>query len=632
MKSEKINYKIYDSQLLAVKTIANNIINAILEKQKLNQHLVLGLATGNTPILLYQEIVSRYKAEKLSFKNVVCFNLDEYYPIAKEAPQSYWAFMHHHLFNHVDIPAENINIPDGKHPKEHIKIYCQEYDQKIKQYGGIDIQILGIGNNGHIGFNEPGSSFYSRTRMIHLEYDTMFINSADFSSLKSMPQFALTAGIATILEAKKIILMAWGSRKAKVIAQAVEDSITEALPASILQTHANCTFYLDKFASSELSSIKRPWLTKSVQWDKAMIKKAVIDLCFLLKKPILSLTTQDYLENGLSELIVELGTEAYQLNLEVFYQLRDAITGWPGGKDTTLPNHPERSHPYPKKIIIFSPHPDDDIISMGGTFIRLHQQGHDVHTAYQVSGNIAVHDDFVLRSLELINDYNKLFGNNNQQNEATYKAQTNFIKSKSDTQFDSSEILKIKGIIRKSEALSTCRYVGIPDKNVHFLNLPFYETGKIEKNAPTQADIEITKKLLNDVQPQQVYCAGDLADPHGTHKVCLELVIKALKEIKQEEPEGWIKNCWLWLYKGAWQEWAIDEIEMAVPMSPEQVVQKRLGIYNHQSQKDIVPFMGSDSREFWQRAEDRNKDTAEQFALLGLTKYSAMEAFVKYNF
>ena len=631
--TEKINYKVFSHQNEANRIIAEDIVMAILERQKLNQNFVLGLATGNSPIGIYKELIRIYKERNLSFKNVITFNLDEYYPISREAQQSYWTFMHQHLFNYIDIPPENINILNGKHPKENIKDYCAQFDAKIKSYGGIDFQILGIGQNGHIAFNEPGTSFYSKTRMIHLEYNTLLANSGDFPNLKSMPQFALTVGINTILDAKKIVLIAWGSSKANVIAGAIEGQITESLPASVLQKHNDCTFYLDSMAASELNSIKRPWLSKSVIWDKKMIKNAVIDLCFKLQKSILSLTTQDYLENGLTELIVESNSEAYQINLDVFYQLRDTITGWPAGKpNAVLPAHPERSKPFPKKVLIFSPHPDDDIISMGGTFARLHQQKNEVHVAYQVSGNIAVKDEFALRSLEFLKGYQNLFSPNDTILINSINTNINFLKNKSETSLDNKELLNIKGLIRKSEALATCRYVGISEENIHFQNLPFYETGKITKDPHSETDINITIELLNKVQPQQVFCAGDLADPHGTHKVCLEVVIAALKKIKISEPDGWIKNCWLWLYKGAWQEWDIAEIEMAVPMSPEQVTEKRFGIYNHQSQKDMVPFLGTDNREFWQRAEIRNKETADKYALLGLTKYAAMEAFVRFYF
>ena len=632
--NEKINVKIYETPLEASQRIAREIVDEILLKQKKNQKILIGFATGNSPILLYKEIVKIYKNEKLSFSNVIGFNLDEYYPILKTAPQNYWNFMHEHLFNHVDVLAENIHIPNGEWAKEEIKDKCLEYEELIHPFGGIDIQILGIGLNGHIGFNEPGSSFYSKTRLIHLDYNTRLAHVGYFSSINAVPIFAITAGIDTIMHSKKIYLLAWGLDKSKVVAKAVENNITEQLPASVLQRHHNCTFILDNLAASELTSVKKPWLMNTVEWTPALIKRAVIDLSFNLKKSILSLTTNDYLQNGLSELLAENGGESYQLNLSVFYQLRDTITGWPGGKpNVVIPAHPERSEPFPKKVIIFSPHPDDDIISMGGTFIRLHEHGHNVHVAYQTSGNIAVTDEFAQRFINFGENFIDIIKlESSKESKINIQDLKKSLENKVTGQKDAEIIRQIKGLIRRCEAAATCKYVGLKDDQIHFLNLPFYETGEIIKNPYSEKDILITINLLNKIQPQQIYCAGDLADPHGTHKVCLEVVFESLRRIKQQNPNSWIKDCWVWLYKGAWQEWGIEEIEMAIPMSPEQVIQKRFGIYIHQSQKDIVPFKGSDNREFWQRVETRNADTANKYALLGLTKYAAMEAFVRWHF
>ncbi|MBS1592312.1 MAG: glucosamine-6-phosphate deaminase [Bacteroidetes bacterium] len=627
---EKIPVKIFDTPKQGSINAAKEIAALIKEKQKKGQDCILGLATGSTPITLYAELVRMHKEEGLSFKNVITFNLDEYYPLQKEALQSYWSFMHRHLFNHVDIDPANIHIPNGQWPKEEIKKYCQKYDQLIEAVGGIDLQILGIGNNGHIGFNEPGSSIYSKTRLVSLENSTRIANSFEFQNISQVPRMAITMGISTILKAKRILLMAWGM-KAPIIAKSVEGFVTEQIPASILQQHNDCTFIIDKNAATELTRIKSPWLTGEVEWDAKTIKRAVTHMALKMNKPVLSLTTLDYNENGLGDLLVEKG-EAYEINLQVYYMLRDSITGWPGGKpNAVIPNHPERSAPHPKKCLIFSPHPDDDIISMGGTFMRLHDQGHDVHVGYQTSGNIAVTDEFVTRFLDFAVGFENMFGIDNKKTEDVLNEARNFLSTKKLNEVDTSEIRNIKGLIRRCEAKATCRYVGLKDENAHFLNLPFYETGTIQKKPMGEEDIKITMEFLNKLKPHQIYCAGDLADPHGTHKVCLDIIFESMKRLKANG-EKWVKDCWVWLYKGAWQEWDIADIEMAIPMSPDQVMKKRFGIFIHQSQKDMVPFQGTDNREFWQRAEDRNANTANLYANLGLTKYAAMEAFVRWHY
>lgn len=627
---EKIEVKIYPTAKLAAQYTAQQIAELIKEKQQKGDKCVLGLATGSTPISLYAELVRLHREEGLSFKNVISFNLDEYYPIDKDAYQSYWSFMHRHLFNHVDIDPANIHLPNGNAPKEDMKKYCESYEQAIETVGGIDLQVLGIGQNGHIGFNEPGSSILSKTRLINLENSTRIANSYEFENISKVPRLAVTMGIGTILKAKKIVLMAWGN-KAAIVAKSVEGNVTESIPASILQQHNNCTFIVDEPASAELTRIKSPWLTGDCVWTNAMVKRAVVYLALKLNKSVLSLTAVDYTENGLSDLLVEKG-DAYELNLQVFYMLRDTITGWPGGKpNSVIPAHPERSEPHPKKCLIFSPHPDDDIISMGGTFMRLHDQGHEVHVAYQTSGNIAVTDEFVTRFIDFAVGFEEMFGMDNSKSEAQLKAAEQFIATKKKDQMDTNEIRAIKGLIRRGEAKATCRYVGLTEDRWHFMNMPFYETGAIEKKPLGEEDIVITMELLQKLQPHQIYCAGDLADPHGTHRVCLEAVFEALRRLKTAG-EPWVNHCWVWLYKGAWQEWDIAEIEMAIPMSPDQVKKKRFGIFIHQSQKDMVPFQGSDNREFWQRAEDRNANTANLYAALGMTKYAAMEAFVRWHF
>ncbi|WP_121355298.1 glucosamine-6-phosphate deaminase [Flavisolibacter nicotianae] len=628
---ERIPVHIFPTLEKGSQAAAKEIAKLIRQKQQSSQPCVLGLATGSTPKSLYAELVRMHREEGLSFQNVITFNLDEYYPIDRDAWQSYNTYMHRNLFQHIDIDPANIHIPNGELPKESVKEHCAAYEKQIDDAGGIDLQILGIGNNGHIGFNEPGSSIHSRTRLINLENSTRLANAYEFANISEVPRLALTMGISTILKAKKIILLAWGPAKAPVVQKAVEQNVTESVPASLLQTHGDCSFYLDEAAASELTRYKSPWLTGEITWTPKMIKKAVVNMALKLGKPVLSLTNNDYNEFGLGDLLVEEG-DAYEINLRVYYMLRDSITGWPGGKpNATIPAHPERSEPYPKRVVIFSPHPDDDIISMGGTFQRLHDQGHDVHVAYQTSGNIAVTDEFVTRFLDFAVGFEEIAGINSDKSEKIFEDVRSYLAQKKSNQVDTPFIRGVKGLIRRCEAKATCRYVGIKEEGIHFLNLPFYETGTIEKAPMGEADIQLTIDLLREVKPHQVYAAGDLADPHGTHKVCLDIVFEALRRIKADG-DDWVDDCWLWLYKGAWQEWNIDEIEMAVPMSPDQVMQKRYGIFIHQSQKDMVPFQGSDAREFWQRAEERNAATAALYAQLGLTHYAAMEAFVRWHY
>ena len=634
---EKIPVKIFTSSVDGSFYVAQQIANLIKQKQQEGSNCVIGLATGSSPKTLYAHLVKMHKEDGLSFKNVITFNLDQYYPMDKDALQSYHYFMRKNLFEHTDINPQNYHLPDGMITKENVKEHCLSYEQQIEEAGGLDLQILGIGTNGHIGFNEPGSGIYTKTRLTTLDNSTRLANSYEFGNMTEVPRMAITMGISTILKSKKIILMAWGQAKASVIKKAVEDDDTEDVPASLLQNHDDCTFIIDETAASALTRFKSPWLTGECDWTDKMIKKAVVNLAMQLKKPVLSLTNNDYNDNGLSDLLVEKG-DAYEINLHVFYLLRDSITGWPGGKPTDQrTTHPERHEPFPKKAILFSPHPDDDIISMGGTFMRLHDQGHDVHVAYQTSGNIAVTDEFVTRFIDFAVGFENMFDIDETKSKKILDEAIAFLKTKKSTEKDTAEIRAIKGLIRRCEAKATCKYVGLTNEQIHFQNLPFYETGTIEKNPMGEEDVLITIALLQKIQPHQIYCAGDFADPHGTHKVCFDVVIEALKRLKMESGKlkvehSWINDCWLWLYKGAWQEWDITEIEMAIPMSPDQVVKKRSGIFIHQSQKDSVPFQGSDSREFWQRAEERNANTAQLYAQLGLTQYAAMEAFVRWEF
>jgi glucosamine-6-phosphate deaminase len=626
---ENIGTVIYENSTSASQAVAREISDLIRVKQSQNQPCILGLATGSSPKGLYTELVRLHKEEGLSFKNVVSFNLDEYYPMEQDSVNSYVRFMKELLFNQIDILPENIYIPDGTLSKEEIANYCANYEAKIEALGGIDLQILGIGGNGHIGFNESGSLQNSKTRLVALDHITRVAASNDFSGLDQTPRTAITLGVKKIMEAKRVILIAWGERKANIIKASVEGPVTNLVPASFLQEHTNASFVLDIEAASKLTRTNTPWLVEKIVWTDKLIRKAVLGLALHLKKPILMLTDADYIENGMSDLLADSGP-AYDINIKIFNKLQNTITGWPGGKPYADDSkRPERAEPQKKRVLIFSPHPDDDIISMGGTFKRLHEQGHEVHVGYQTSGNIAVADDEAIRFASFVCDYNDKFGIKSPEAEKIYKKAIKFLKNKKASEIDIAEVRYIKGLIRKGEARSTCFYVGIPEEQIHFMELPFYETGTIEKNPIGEIDIQITMDLIDKIKPHQIYAAGDLADPHGTHKVCLDTVFEAIKRLK---PKNFMSDCWVWLYRGAWQEWGIDEIEMAVPMGPDQVLEKRKGIFKHQSQKDGVVFQGADSREFWQRAEDRNKETADLYDKLGLSHYKAMEAYVRWEY
>jgi glucosamine-6-phosphate deaminase len=618
---EKIHNVIFESSQEPSILVAQEIADLIRSKNDLNQPCVLGLATGSSPIKVYEELVRLHKEEGLSFANVVTFNLDEYYPMDKNNIQSYYYFMHEHLFNHVDIPPENINVPKGKISSEDLYQYCIDYEMKIKNFGGLDFQLLGIGRTGHIGFNEPGSHFNSRTRSITLDHITRVDAAPSFLGIDNVPRTAITMGIGTVRSAKRIVLLAWGANKAEVLKKTIEGDITSHVPATYLQEHDNTTFILDRGASSELTRVKTPWLVTSCVWTDALKLKAVVWLSELTQKPILKLTDKDYNNNGMSGLLTEEGT-AYDLNIKMFNKLQHTITGWPGGKpnaDDT--NRPERATPERKRVIIFSPHPDDDVISMGGTFERLVEQGHDVHIAYQTSGNIAVSNEEALKFAEI----SKALNSNSQESEKIIA----FLNQNKETVADSIEVRQLKGLIRRSESLAATRYLGLDDANVHFLDLPFYETGTIKKNNLSQDDLDIMCNLIEHIKPHQIYAAGDLADPHGTHKVCLDALFESLDKLKHN---AYMDDCWVWLYRGAWHEWESYQIEMAVPMSPDQVLKKRHAIFYHQSQKDGVMFQGDDSRQFWVRVEDRNRLTAKKYNDLGLADYAAIEAFKRYHF
>lgn len=625
---EKVPTHIYESSIEASLQIAKNIADRIREKQNQGADFVLGLPGGHSPQTIYQELIRLHKEDGLSFRNVVVFNIYEFYPLALQS-NSNLRLLKESFLDYVDIDPNNIYSPDGLAPKEEILNYCRDYEQKIQKLGGIDYLLLGLGRSGNIGINIAGSSLNSQTRLILLDIQSKKEAVNTFGSVDLVPPSAVTMGVSTIMKAKEIALIAWGEDKSKSVKDVVEGVITDAVPASCLQAHQNASAYVDLNSAFELTRINHPWLVTSCDWTNKLIRRAIVWLCFKVNKPILKLTNKDYQDNGLGELLALYGS-AYNVNIKIFNDLQHTITGWPGGKpnaDDT--NRPERANPYPKKVIVFSPHPDDDVISMGGTFRRLVDQKHDVHVAYQTSGNIAVGDEEVIRYVSLLEDVRAKYDSNNNVVKEKYAEILKYLlHDKKDGDIDTSDILFLKGHIRRQEATTACRYVGVDTSKVTFLDLPFYETGRVKKNPISEEDVKIVKKYLESVKPHEVFVAGDLADPHGTHKVCLDAILAAVDELKGAD---WLKGCRFWMYRGAWAEWEIDHIEMAVPISPEELRAKRNSILKHQSQMESAPFLGNDERLFWQRSEDRNKATAELYRQLGLASYEAIEAFVEYH-
>jgi glucosamine-6-phosphate deaminase len=627
---EKLPVTIFDNAQEGAVTLAYEIAELIRSKQRKGEMVVLGLATGSSPISVYRELIRLHREEGLSFRNVITFNLDEYYPMQPDELQSYVYFMHEHLFNHIDILPQNIHIPDGTLPIDKVKEYCQAYEKQIEECGGLDLQLLGIGRTGHIGFNEPGSAITSTTRLVKLDPLTITDAAKDFIKEEYVPLRALTMGVGTIMKARKIMLMAWGEGKAKILHKTVEGRVSDEVPASFLQLHPRVAVVVDQWAAAELTRVKTPWLVGMCTWDDNLIRRAVIWLSLKTQKPILKLTDEDYKDGSLSDLLVEAGN-AYNLNLKVFNAIQRTITGWPGGKPNSNDTHrPERAEPAVKRSLIFSPHPDDDVISMGGTLLRLVDQGHDVHVAYQTSGNIAVFDDDARRYADFALDFAQKMNVGVADMQREHDEVVEFLKHKKLGEEDSLLVQDIKALIRKGEAAAACRFCGVKEQNVHFMNMPFYETGQVKKKPLGEADIQVVVDILQDIQPHQIFAAGDLRDPHGTHRVCLDAIFAALARLKGQQ--AWVEDCNLWLYRGAWQEWDVEEIEMAVPISPEELLRKRKAIFKHQSQKDSAVFPGNDKREFWQRSEDRNHTTAKLYDKLGLAEYEAMEAFVRHRF
>ncbi len=630
-RMEKIHTDIFASMAEGASHVADGIEAGIKAAQHEGKFYVMALGTGSSLNAVYNELIRRYEKKALSFRNVVIFNAYEYYPLQKDSSIRTINQLKERFLNHVDVEEQNIFTLDGFVAQDAVQDCCRLYEQRIKTFGGLDVALIGIGRSGNIAANEPGSGIQSATRLILIGNTSREEMEASEKTKESIPPCSLTMGIATILSAKAIYLTAWGEEKAEIMQKVIENSITDTLPASFLQTHPNVQVVLDLGAAARLTRIEHPWLVTSCQWTDKLVRSALVWLCQKIGKPILKLTNKDYNENGLSELLALYGS-AYNANIKIFNDLQHTITGWPGGKPNADDTYrPERANPFPKKVIVFSPHPDDDVISMGGTIRRLVQQNHDVHVAYETSGNIAVGDEEVTRFMHFINGFNQLFADSKDSIISNkYKEIKNFFANKKESDFDTRDILTIKGLIRRGEARTACTYNDIPLDHVHFLDLPFYESGKIEKLPMTEKDVEVVRTLLQKVKPHQIYVAGDLADPHGTHKKCTDAVLAAIDEEKKAGAE-WLKDCRIWMYRGAWAEWEIENIEMCVPLSPEELRAKRNSILKHQSQMESAPFLGNDERLFWQRAEDRNRATASLYDKLGLACYEAMEAFVEYK-
>ena len=600
---EKVPTNIYESAEEGSLAVAKEIATQIRRKQDIGKPFVVALPGGRSPQSVYKELIRIHKEEQLSFRNVIAFVEYEFYPLANPSAGNL-ARLKAEFFDHIDIDPSNIHCPDGSMPKDSILDFCRKYEEMIQWLGGIDCMLLGIGSASNIMFNVSGTTISSRTRMVLLEGAARKEAARTFPSQETVPAGIITMGISTMMNARSVILMAWGEDKADVIVKTVEGKVSDSVPSSYLQNHPNARVVVDLSAAYDLTRISHPWLVTSCEWDNKLIRR-------------------------LGELLALYGS-AYNVNIKIFNDIQHTITGWPGGKpNADDSNRPERALPYPKKVIVFSPHPDDDVISMGGTLRRLCDQHHDVHVAYETSGNIAVGDEEVIRYCEYLCDVCEKYSPNDTTVKEKAEEIINYLRYEKveDGAPERKDVLFMKGTIRREEARHACRYSGVKDDHVHFLDLPFYETGLVKKHPLGEADKDIVKALLQEIQPDEMFVAGDLADPHGTHKVCLDAVLAAIDEVKDEE---WMKNCRVWMYRGAWAEWEMDHIEMAVPISPEELRFKRNAILKHQSQAESAPYLGDDERLFWQRAEDRNRATAELYRQLGLASYEAIEAFVRY--
>ena len=625
-REENVYVEIYESVDEASRREAERIANLVNQAVETKGKCVLALGAGNCTHSTYQALIDLYRKGKISFRNVIVFNISEFYSKDGNGPSTFQRLKSVFLDN-IDIPESNIHTMDTEMARADLFKMCQQYEKAIERAGGIDLVMCEIGMQGALAFNEPGTKSSSGCRLVLLANQTRHAIANDYK-VDVAPESAVTLGISNLMQARNIVCFAWGEYYAPVVASTVEGPVTDALPSSFLQTHNHTLLVIDLAAADDLTRISMPWKVSSCEWDDKLTRRAVVWLCKMTGKPILKLTDRDYNDWGLGELLAVYGS-AYMCNIKIFNDLQHTITGWPGGKpnadDST---RPERATPFPKRVIVFSPHPDDDVISMGGTLKRLVDQGHDVHVAYETSGNIAVGDEDMMRYVMVMDGIAKDFGFDTPEFRRHAQEIKEYVKNKKSEDSDSADIRELKTVIRQCEAGTACHYIGVKPDCVHFLRLPFYETGKVKKGDLSQADVDIVKKLLCDVKPDEMFVAGDLADPHGTHRVCLDAVLAAVEELRDEK---WMQDCYVWMYRGAWAEWEIDYIEMAVPLSPEELRFKRNSILKHQSQMENAPFLGDDDRLFWQRAEERNRATAQLYEDLGLAAYEAIEAFVRYR-
>jgi glucosamine-6-phosphate deaminase len=626
---EKLRTSIYADTTEGARSIAQKVSTLIREKEKQGEHCILGLSGGFSPLGIYEELVRMHQEEGLSFADVIVFNVSEFFPVNLGEQHSNAKLIKKYLLDKVDFNPDNFYTPDASINRSNVYDFCRHYEELIEQYEGLDLVLVSVGLVGNIAYNEPGSQISTLTRLMLLDNESQRDLKRYYSSISEVPKSAITMGLSTLLNAKQLILLAWGENKSGILKDVIEGKVDDNVPASFLQLHKNAMAAIDLNAAQQLTRISHPWLVGPCEWTDMLIRRAIVWLCNETDKPILKLTNKDYNKHGLDELLALFGS-AYNVNIKIFNDLQHTITGWPGGKpnaDDT--NRPERANPYPKRVVVFSPHPDDDVISMGGTLQRLVDQHHDVHVAYQTSGNIAVGDEEVIRYVSLMQNVVDRFDKQNDAIREKYKQILHFLtQEKQAGDSDTADVLYIKAQIRREEARSACRFIGVRPENIHFLDQPFYETGKVQKGKLSDKDILKIIPLLEEIQPHQIFVAGDLADPHGTHKVCLNAALAAIHELKDIT---WMKECRIWMYRGAWAEWEIDHIEMAVPISPEQLRRKRNAILKHQSQMESAPFLGNDERLFWQRAEERNQATANLYNRLGLASYEAIEAFVEYK-
>ncbi len=607
------NCYVFDTCAELTRYASKAVVGLVEERNSQGQKAVLGLPTGSTPVGVYRELIRLHREEGLDLSNVITFNLDEYYGIAGDQLQSYRRWMNENFFNQVNIPESQRHLPDGATPSDQMAAHCREYEAKIAAAGGLDLILLGIGGNGNIGFNEPFSIRDSRTRLCTLDPVTRRAAASDFYGEENVPTQAITMGLATIMDAKKIILLALGEHKAEIIRETAESPVSARVPASSLQEHSDATILVDTAAASELTGYSTPWLLTNLEWDDQLIKRAILWLCEQTGKALLKLDDDDLRRHNLHQLLRHHGP-AQKLAHRVFRWMMKTIDYHPAGESG-------------KKVICFSPHPDDDVISMGGTIIRLVEDKHETHIAYMTSGNIAVFDHDAQRIADLVTEYNRLFKIDRERSQSVEREVADSLNTKDSGQADSKAVRKIKGLIRWSEAKAAALAVGCEEENLHFLDLPFYQTGTVAKRPIGKDDTKIIRELIEQVEPDQIYVAGDLSDPHGTHRMCAEAIFLAMEELRASgKPVPQVL-----LYRGAWQEYDLHELEIAVPLSPNDMERKRKAIFMHESQKDEALFPGADPREFWQRAEDRNKGTADRFNQIGLPEYFALEAFVRWN-